>query len=362
MNHAHRSTPKSLLALLLLFLAAPTLAAVPLASREADRQAKFAVPRSNQALLYVYRATDKSAVPLTVVLNGRYSVSLDPRTFTMWRLSLGRVQLTAPGTTSALNFQVRGGRVYYVELSRSRSGIPVLRQVSFPVGRTEIHRSRLVGRTTTARPSTAKPAAPPAPAPTPKPKPKPKAAQTPVPVSAPAAAPRGRAKNFAIMLKTGAFKLASDSQTILSAQRAFDDSASSVYSIEGEWFVRPDISIGLEAMGFSNDYSTPSSASATGSTDTTAILFNAKRYFLPASAWQPYIGAGLGSAAADFSGAITGSTSGFALQGVAGVQWRSQTLALRAEYKYLKADTEDDNSQKVDMSGSGLFVGVGFYF
>lgn len=163
------------------------------------------------------------------------------------------------------------------------------------------------------------------------------------------------------MLKFGSFSLANDSQDILGAARAFDTSASSVASFEGEWFVRPDISLGLEVTKFSNDYSTPS-ATAIGSTDTTAVLLNAKRYFLPGGAWQPYIGAGLGSATVDFSGAITGSTSGFAPQAVAGIQWRADQLALRAEYKYLKADTKDNGGQKVDMSGGGLFLGIGFYF
>lgn len=341
MNYAHRiRTLNPLLALLLLVAAAPTVAAVPLADRATDRQAKFAAPAAGEAFIYVYRGDDSSPAPLTVILNGRDSARLDPRTFAMWRVQPGRAQLTAIGTSSTLGLSLRGGRVYYVELSRSSTGIPTLRQVSFPIGRTAIHRARLIARTQAVAPpkTSAAPAAPRA-----------------------APPPRGRAQNFALMLKPGAFTLSSDTQTILGTQRVFDDSSSSVLAFEGEWFLRPDISFGVEVLRFSNDYATPLTLT-TGSTDTTAVLVNAKRYFLPASAWQPYIGAGLGSAAVDFSGTITGSTSGFALQAVGGIQWRSGNFAVRGEYKYLKADTEDDSGQKVDMSGSGLFLGVGFYF
>ena len=171
------------------------------------------------------------------------------------------------------------------------------------------------------------------------------------------------------MVKPGSFKINTESQTLNlmsgTSTLQFDTSASSVFGIEGEWFVRPDISIGAEVVKFSNKYVDSSAVPPTspnGSTDTLAFLVNAKRYFLPASDWQPYIGAGLGSAVVDFAGPITGSTSGIALQVMGGVQWRRDQFAVRAEYKYLKADTEDDSGQKVDMSGSGLFLGVGFYF
>ena len=345
MNHARRLAPrKPLLALFLIFFACPSLAAVPLASREADRQAKFAVPTPKEAFVYVYRRADASDAPLTVVLNGRDTARLSPRTFAMWKVQPGRVELTAQGTTSVLTLQVQGGRVYYAELARLSSGVPVLRHVSFPVGRSEIHRARLVAQTrgaVRAAPPTA--GAPPA--------------RTPP--------PRQRRDRFALSIKPGTYKLATESQTLNLTSGtfplAFDASSSSVFALEGEWFVRPDISLGLEVVSFSNDYTTTSTPPG-GSTDTRAVLINAKRYFLPASAWQPYVGAGLGSAVADFSGAITGSTSGVALQAIGGVQWRRDRVALRAEYKYLKADTEDDSGQKVKMTGRGLFLGIGVYF
>jgi opacity protein-like surface antigen len=343
MRHLHRlALFRTLVALLCVAGVAPTLAAVPLASREADRQAKFAVPASSEAFVYVYRGDDRSDAPLAVVLNGRDTAQLAPRTFVMWRVRPGRIQLSATGTTSVLSLSLQGGRVYYAELSRLPSGVPVLRQVSFPVGRTAIHRARLIAQTGVAA-----------------------RAAPPVAAVRPAPPPRRGAEKLALMLKPGAFKLATESQTLNLAGGTFplqfDTTSSSVFAIEGEWFVRPDISFGLEYVSFSNDYTTTGTP-PNGSTDARAFLVNAKRYFLPGSAWQPYVGAGLGVASASLSGPITGTTSGFALQLVGGLQWRQDRFALRAEYKYLKAETEDDNSQKVDMSGGGPFLAIGFFF
>lgn len=332
-----------------LFLAASASAAVPLASRNADRLAKSAAPPKDLAFVYVYRREDRSALEVTVTLNGRDTVRLDSRTFAMWKVKPGRIELTARGTTSALTLTVQGGRVYYVQVSRLPSGVPALSQVSFPIGRTEVYRSRLVDQSAAGR--VLPPAAP--------------APSAPARKAPPAPAPRQGPERFALMVKPGSFKINTESQTLnLTAGTfalQFDSSSSSVLGLEGEWFVRPDISFGAELVRFSNGY-TDLSSPGVGSTDTTAILVNAKRYFLPGGTWQPYIGAGLGSALVDFEGTITGNTSGIALQAVGGVQWRRDRFALRAEYKYLKADTEDDAGQKVDMSGSGFFIGIGFYF
>ena len=351
MKLTRRFAPWQLLVVLLSILAAvPTFAAVPLASREADRQAKTAAPPKDQAFVFVYRREDRSDVALAVTLNGRDTARLDSRTFAFWKIKPGRIELTARGTTSALTLTLQGGRVYYVEVSRLPSGIPALRQVSFPIGRTEVHRARLVEQASGG--ARVVPPAAPAPAPV-------APSKEPTPAS-----PRQGPDGFALTFKPGSFKINTESQTLMLPTAfvlQFDSSSSSVFGVEGEWFVRPDISVGAEVVKFSNNY-TDLTSPGSGSTDTTAFLINAKRYFLPASTWQPYIGAGLGSAVVDFSGTINGSTSGFALQAVGGVQWRRNNFAVRAEYKYLKAETEDDAGQKVDMSGSGVFAGIGFYF
>lgn len=333
MNPARFVPVRSCAALLFFGFAAPLWADVPLATPEADRQAKFAVPAAEEALLYVYRRDASGPPAVAVSLNGRAPVLLAPRTFAFWKLEPGRAELSAEGAASTASLRAEGGRVYYVELSHPSGGAPRLRQAPFPVGRSQIQRARLVA------------AAPPAPRATPRPA-------------------RQRRGHFALALKAGSFELAEESQPILGATRLFDASASSVFALEGEWFVGPDVSLGLELLSYANDYATAGVAS--GETDTTAVLFNVKRYFAVDRAWQPYLGLGIGAATVDFSatnaGGITGSTGGLALQAAAGVQWRGDRLALRLEYKYLNADTEDDNNQKVDLSGSGLFLGAGIYF
>jgi hypothetical protein len=163
------------------------------------------------------------------------------------------------------------------------------------------------------------------------------------------------------MFKLGSLGLAQGTQTILGSARQFETSASSVLALEGEWFFRPDTSLGGEFVKYSNSYTTPGS-SLGGEADTTVILANIKRYFVLVDEWAPYVGAGAGFGSTDFSGAISGSASGFALQLTGGLQWRRGSFALRAEYKYLRAKNEDDNNQKVDASGSGIFLGAGFYF
>ena len=345
-----------LLLLLAGLLAAPAHAEVPLASASDDRLAKHATPAAGKSLLYVYRI-DSAGAPTTITLNGANSTRLAPQTFAYWSVSPGRVELRAPGTGATTALQSEAGRVYYVELAHS-SGGALLRQVPFAVGRPQLQRARLV--TPDGQPAKAEKRAAPEKAEAPPPAAAPVVAADPAP--APASAPRPvHPARAAITLKLGSFKLGEDTQTVVGSARRFDAAASSVFALEGEWFVQPEFSVSVELLSFANDFTTTGST-APGEIDSSAILFNAKYYFSPNSALQPYVGAGIGSAGTDFSGSITGGTGGLALQLVGGMQWRYGQLGLIAEYKYVSADTEDDAGQKVDVSGSGVFLGAGFHF
>ncbi len=305
---------------------------VPLAGRDADRQAKTAAPATFEAFIYVYRGDDADSTPIAVTLTGREMARLAPRTFGFWKVGLGRFEFTVERSASTLPLQTEGGRVYYVELTRGGAGVPALRVVSFATGRTQVHRAQLVAQT-----------------------------KEPTRGSAGSAPRYPGATNGAIMFKAGSLKLAEATQTILGATRVFGASASSVFGVEGEWFLRPDISLGLELVRYSSKFDNVGGG-APGEIDTSIILVNSKRYFLPDSAWQPFVGAGIGAAGNSFSGSITGNTGGLALQLTGGLQWRAGQFALRGEYKYLRAKTEDDSGQKVDVSGSGIFLNAGFYF
>ena len=86
---------------------------------------------------------------------------------------------------------------------------------------------------------------------------------------------------------------------------------------------------------------------------------------------QPYVGVGLGSASVDFSagsnGGITGSSGGFAMQGMAGIAFRWQHVGIYTELKYERAEIDATNaitgvSEVIDASGIGLFAGMSVHF
>lgn len=325
--------------LLLASFVGTVFADTPRVSAEDDRRAKQAVPVRGKALIYIYRKQDDSASVTPVTLNGREVVRLEPQTFGLWNVEVGRNEIRAGGKTLAL--QCEPGRTYFVELTILTGGV-ALRQVSYAIGRTQTQQARLAGSPPRVAPKT-KPA-PTAPATA--------AVSTPV-----------RRENFVLALKTGSFKLADESQTVISPQQ-FDSSASSLYAIEGEGFINDNLSVGGEYLHYSNAFTDVLSGVA-GKMTTTVYLVNAKYYF-GSSAWRPYVGGGLGAATSSFNGPLTGDLGGVAVQAFGGVQWRWQWIGVRAEYKFLKANTDGTNTaggtEKMDASGSGFFLGASFHF
>ncbi len=115
-------------------------------------------------------------------------------------------------------------------------------------------------------------------------------------------------------------------------------------------------------MSYSTEISTPG-FSDKNDVDVFIIFANGKKYFRTDSRLQPFIGAGIGGASTDVSGpTIDGSTSGLAYQLMAGVEYRSKNFGVFAELKSISADTESDNNEKIDVSGTGFFAGIAFHF
>ena len=166
----------------------------------------------------------------------------------------------------------------------------------------------------------------------------------------------------ALILKTGQFTLSEDSQEILNVPRQFDDSSSGVFGAELEWRMESGISLGGELTLYQNDWVTPSNPLSSGEVDTVIVMFNAKKYFAVSDIVHPYVGAGAGVAVTDFSGAITGNSSGLAIQAVGGIEFRWGKVGLYTELKALSADTEDEGNEEVDVSGNGAFVGLSIFF
>lgn len=164
-----------------------------------------------------------------------------------------------------------------------------------------------------------------------------------------------------LIVKTGAFKLSKDSQTVSGVGLTFDDSASGVFGIEGQYRLRPDVTLGGELLRYKNDWK--SSIGTSGDADTTALMFNIKKYFNTSKKVQPYIGGGIGFASTDLNGpGGTGTGDGLALQAMGGVELRFKKVGFYSELKWLGAKPEDEAGEKIDVSGVGLFAGVAIHF
>jgi opacity protein-like surface antigen len=170
------------------------------------------------------------------------------------------------------------------------------------------------------------------------------------------------AAETAVIIKTGQFTLSKDSQVILNEPLQFDDSSTGVFGAELEWRMKDGISLGGEVTLYQNDWVSTLSPLNSGAVDTVIVMFNAKKYFAVSEIVHPYVGAGVGVAVTDFSGAITGNSSGLAIQAVGGIEFRWDKFGLYTELKALSADTEDDLNEEVDVSGTGVFVGLSIFF
>lgn len=147
-------------------------------------------------------------------------------------------------------------------------------------------------------------------------------------------APAGRSNlkqpdRFTLSKKGGSLRLLDDQQTIAGTSRKFKNSAENVFAIEGEGRSEPgeNLSIGGEIIQFSSSFRRASVAGNNFEERMRAYLFllRSNYYFRLGTAWQPYLGAGVGFARAhDLTGPIEGLAEGVGLQGVIGMQLRTE--------------------------------------
>ncbi len=166
-------------------------------------------------------------------------------------------------------------------------------------------------------------------------------------------------KRNAIMLKTGSYTLDSTNQTILSSSATFEEDAESEFAAEYEVRLNDKVGIGLEIVSFTGNYDI---LSIPGEAGGLLIMANARRYYDMGEHARVFFGGGIGSTGVDMSGPVEGNAGGLALQGMIGVEFPFDYFGLLAEYKYVSAKPEDDNGEKVDLSGSGLFAGIVVHF
>jgi len=163
------------------------------------------------------------------------------------------------------------------------------------------------------------------------------------------------ANGSSINIKTGSYRISEATQNIGGTTVTFDDSSSSVFSVEYERGFGKDLSWGVEVLSYSNDIIAGSSAS---DASTAIVMGTVRKYFDVSKHVQPYIGAGAGVSVVT----IFGSGSGLAFQGMAGVKFPFDSISAILEYKFVSSEPEDDFGDSVDISGSGIFAGIAINF
>lgn len=170
-----------------------------------------------------------------------------------------------------------------------------------------------------------------------------------------------RADSSALILKLGSFTLSDADQRISGIPLTFEDNSSGEFGGEFEFRRNDGAAFGIEILNYTNDWR--SGVGTTGDNNTLALMFNAKRYFYATRSVLPYIGGGIGLASTDFTGP-GGSASGddLAFQILAGIEVRGRQAGLYTEVKHFISKPEDEFGDDIDVSGTGVFVGVSIYF
>ena len=324
------------------------------------RYARGLTPPKGKSLIYIYQGKQGGAVSPKIWLNNYEIGRIVPGSFTVWQLAPGKLELRVDGPNPAkLSLVSQAGKVYLFRLDVTGNSAEI---ENLP----QSYRSDLVSLRLIKNPRqvTAETTPPPA-------KTTVTEATTPPPSAKPAPRPQSHYHQhteasllpggMAILLKTGSFNLSKQDQTILGTNESFKKSVSGLYDIEVDSQFSNGEALGGELLGYKAQYTTVG-PSGTGDVSVVALLANAKLYYRTHSPFQPYIGAGLGIAVTDVSGAIIGKTAGFAYQLLAGVEYRTASVGVFAEAKYLNANTKDSNSNKIDVSGSGVLAGIAFHF
>jgi len=339
----------AVLALLLQFAAMTVFADTAFAPITEDSRAKSALPPSGKALVFVFRQDGGGPREVPLWLDNKPAGSIVAGSYYLWAVDGGEHILAANANRGvALQISFQPGRNYFVELSIGSTGEPdALRLVPYARGRVAVSHCRLLKDESVfaaAALGRAGPASEPR-----------RAVESP------------RAPRVAVIVKTGSVSLTNRNQSIQTTSGAsvpteFDSRASGPFGLEGEWRLDDGYALGVEYLRYSNDL-TASGSGSTSTMDVTGLMFNGKKYFAPGGIYHPYLGAGVGAARANFSGAaLSGDTSNYALQAMGGLEMRWERFGVYTELKVFSAKTKDDAGNTIDASSRGVFVGVSAMF
>ena len=348
---------------LLLFALCGTFSAPAARAQEDPR--RIVLP-PGKALVFVFRRDrEPRAVDIPVTVNAEHAGSLANGTFLFAIVDPGRTFLRSGDRALAmLGFEAAAGQSYFVQLEAVHGMTVVqteMRLVSEAEGRSSLGESRWAGSLPAARAAAVAAAAPGA---------APSAVQARAvvePAATPAAAPRapafaepGGGWETAVIAKGGRFKLTQPQQLPGGVPTTFDDASRPVYGIEIEGRSTSGFAAGGEIFYYKNDLVLDGTG-LSGEQEVAAVMVNAK-YYLRAGRLYPYLGVGVGTAAAAYGGNLTGKASGAAYQGVAGIELRFGPVGLNVQYKRLSSTIKDDAGLELKVDGKGVLGGLSIIF
>jgi opacity protein-like surface antigen len=149
-------------------------------------------------------------------------------------------------------------------------------------------------------------------------------------------------------------------QVVAGLPSTYDTSSKSVFGIEAEWRFGSGFAVGGEIFSYKNDLAT-AGANPNAQQEVLAFMANGKYYFRAASWLYPFVGAGVGLASTSYSGGLTGSATGLAFQGLAGMEFRFKPVGVYVQYKNLSAKT-GDSGKEIKVGGSGFLAGISISF
>lgn len=346
-------------------LLAAVLSALP---AHAQDNAWRATPPPGKALVFVFRSErEPVAARVPVLVNLEPAGELESETFTIMTVSPGRTRVRVGDLVlTSISLEAAANQSYFVWIEALAGVTPVrtdVRVVSESEGRRLIAKKRFVGAAPAAKadvplprpPSSESTVAPPPPTIVAAPPARQPAVVRPTPTPTVS----GRASDFALIASIGSFKLANQSQTVGGLASTYDTSSKSVFSIEAEWRNKEGLALGGEVFSYKHELVANGTA-LTAQQEVLALMLNGKYYFSAASGFYPFVGAGIGSASASFSGNLSGTTTGLAYQVLAGAEFRFKNAGLHVQYKSLASTTGD--SEKIKAGGSGILAGVSILF
>lgn len=336
----------------------------------AQEGARRATPPPGKALVFVFRADRQSiAAPVPVVVNTTLVGELANGTFTTATVNPGRTYLRiGDRVVSTLSFLAEANQSYFVWVE-AVYGQTLVRTEVYLVGETEGRRSLAESRFVGIAPAVAA-AVPPTEqlrAAADPPTEQPRAAAEPA-ASEPEAVPQlyspieqaGVEGQVALIVNTGRFKLAKGSQEVAGLPSTYDTTSKSAFGAELEWRSKAGFAVSGEAFRYENELAL-NAPTTNARQEVFALMVNGKYYFRAASWFYPFVGAGVGGTSVTYSGALKGTATGPAYQGLAGMELRFKPVGLHLQYKYLSSTT-GDSGRKVNVGGSGILVGVSISF